>query len=129
MFDFNSCIHMLELVLFSDRDGAQDPGSLSVVGQVVILWMIITLLIDGWLHPYLSLHGWLRPYLVIIMVSLAGWLRPFHRPFRMSLWMVVPMPRLHVLDYQRYFGPSWWCSSSACVVKHFTRPTLSVFML
>ena len=26
MFDFDSCIHMLELVLFLDRDGAQDLG-------------------------------------------------------------------------------------------------------
>ena len=31
MFDFSSHIHMLELVLCSGRDGAQDPGILSVI--------------------------------------------------------------------------------------------------
>jgi len=104
MFDFSSCIHMLGFVLCSSRDGAQDPGSLSVVIQVAILWMImiITWLIDGWLRPYLSLHGWLWPYLIITMVSSAGWLRPYHRPSSYVFWMAAPMPRLHVHNYQRY---------------------------
>ena len=59
MFDFSSHIRMLELVLCSGRDGAQDPRfCLIYIHAADYLWIIsmcyMTHLI-GWFRPYLSL--------------------------------------------------------------------------
>ena len=85
MFDFNSCIRMLELVLLFGSRWSARPWILSVRIQAAILWiiMIITWLIhwmaatmpesihwsslDGCAHTldldyYVLCYGWLRPY-------------------------------------------------------------------
>ncbi len=87
MFDFDSYIRMLELVLCSGRDGAQDPG-FCLLGSRLRFCGLLSLLYDsftGWLRPCLSLFinpHWMAasiPWIVDLQVI----------PF---IWMVVPMP-------------------------------------
>ena len=100
MFDFSLHIRMLELVLCSGRDGAQDTRFCLIIIQAVgSLWIIMTYymtLLIGWLQPYLSLL--VNPYF-------AGWLRPYlgSQFFYTLLWMVVPIPHILYQGYQLYF--------------------------
>ena len=95
MFDFSSLIHMLGLVLYSSRDGAQDPGFCLIKSSLRILCglsRLVTWLIwlDGcdhtWVYLLTLLTGCLRPYL-------GSWL------LYTLLWMAAPIP--HIM-YQRY---------------------------
>ena len=89
MFEFSSHIRMLELVLYSDPDGAQDPGFCLIKIQAAdSLWIIMIYYMThliGWLQPYLSLL--VGPYLLYGCVHTLdpgfctlyyGWLRPYH---------------------------------------------------
>ena len=128
MFDFSSHIRMLELVLCSGRDGAQDPRFLYFIIQAAILWIIMISYMTHWLDGcdhtwvYLSiLTGWLCHALDLDYCILCyGWLCPY---------------RIYImyLRYQLYFSMQvfqWRCFSVEHVlVKHFTPLSLLGLML
>ena len=76
MFDFDSYIRMLELVLCSGRDGAQDPGFFLLRSRLRFCGLLWSL------HD--SYTGWLRPCLSLLIA-----------PY----WMAAPIPWIQIFMY------------------------------
>jgi len=122
MFDSNSSIRMLELVLCLGRDGAQDPGFCLFESRLRFVDYYdhyMTHSLDGCDHAwvYLSiLTGWLHPYLGSRLLCTL-------------LWMTAPIPHISCTwdisctSLCRFSGGSVFSYACSCKAFH---PSLSL---
>ena len=96
MFDFNTSIHMLEFVLWSDGVGAQDAGIWSQKSR------LRGVMSHSWLYTWFFRQMAMTiPWVILFWSSLYGWLRPYcgsisYDPF---IQMAASMPRIHSHDH------------------------------
>jgi len=123
MFDFNSCIHMLKLVLLFGLRWSARPWIFSVWIQAAIFLdyhdCCMTHLLDGCDHAWLC------------SLILTGWLHPClgSRSLCTLLWMAAPIPHISCtwdiscISLWKFFGSSVFICGCSCKEFH---PSLSL---
>lgn len=93
IFDFDTCIHMLEFVHLSGRDKTQDPVFYLIKsrfhGVMSYSWLYTSFPLYGWLRPY---HGSIYMILFIRMDATIPWIHthdPFIQMFSSISWIHV----------------------------------------